>query len=291
MRNLIAFFAKYHHWFLFAVLEIICCVLLFRYNSYQGSVFFSSANAVAGKVYEWDSSVEHYFSLTKTNRQLTERNLYLEQKVRMMSEYIASTEKKDSNRLQRNQMRLLSEYRLIPAKVITNSTNGSNNLMTLDKGTADGVRPDMGVACGNGVVGVVYMASSHYSVVIPVLNSRSNISVTIRKRGYFGYLHWDGGAKDLAYVDDIPRHARFRLGDIVETSGYSSIFPPGVIVGQILHVYNSKDGLSYRAQIKLTTDFSNLRDVCVIDNSAIEERIEVMRAAQDSLKSKDNLRK
>lgn len=291
MRNLIAFFAKYHHWFLFALLEIICAVLLFRYNSYQGSVFFSSANAVAGKVYEWNSAVEHYFSLTKTNRQLTERNLYLEQKVKMMSNYIASADKKEPNRLQRSQMQLMSAYRLIPAKVITNSTNSNNNLMTLDKGTDDGVRPDMGVACGNGVVGVVYMASRHYSVVIPVLNPKSNISVTIRKRGYFGYLQWNGGAKDLAYVNDIPRHAKFRLGDIVETSGYSSIFPPGIIVGQILHVYNSKDGLSYRAQIKLTTDFSNLRDVCIIDNSAIEERIEVMRAAQDSLKSKDNLKK
>lgn len=291
MRNLIAFFAKYHHWFLFAVLEIICAVLLFRYNSYQGSVFFSSANVVAGKVYEWNSAVEHYFSLTKTNRQLTERNLYLEQKVKMMSDYIALTEKKDSNRLQLSQAKLLSEYRLIPAKVITNSTNGDNNLITLDKGTDDGVRQDMGVACGNGVVGVVYMASRHYSIVIPVLNPKSNISVTIRKRGYFGYLNWDGGAKDMAYVNDIPRHAKFRLGDIVETSGFSSIFPPGIIVGQILHVYNSKDGLSYRAQIKLTTDFNNLRDVCIIDNSAIEERIEVMRAAQDSLRTKDNQRK
>jgi len=291
MRNLIAFFAKYHHWLLFVFLETVCAVLLFRYNSYQGSVFFSSANAVAGKVYEWDSAVEHYFSLTKTNRLLTERNLYLEQKVKAMSEYMSHAAKKDSNRLQRSQMRLLSEYKLIPAKVITNSVSGSNNLITLDKGTDDGVRPDMGVACGNGVVGVVYMASRHYSVVIPVLNPKSNISVVIRKRGYFGYLHWNGGAKDLAYVDDIPRHARFSLGDIVETSGFSSIFPPGIIVGQILHVYNSKDGLSYRAQIKLTTDFSCLRDVCVIDNSAIEERIEVMRAAQDSLKPKNNSRK
>ena len=291
MRNLIAFFTKYYHWFLFAGLEIFCAVLLFRFNSYQGSVFFSSANAVAGKVYEWNSAVEHYFSLTKTNRQLTERNLYLEQRVKMMSEYINSSVKKDSNRLQRNQMALLKTYKLIPARVITNSTSSINNLITIDKGSDDGVHADMGVACGNGVVGVVYRASRHYAVVIPVLNAKSNISVSIRKRGYFGYLHWNGGAKDLAYVDDIPRHAKFRLGDLVETSGYSSIFPPGIIVGQILHVYNSKDGLSYRVQIKLTTDFANLRDVCVIDNSIIEERLDLMRAARDSLKTKDNIRK
>lgn len=287
MRNLIDFIAKYNHWFIFVILEVISFALLFRFNSYQGSVFFSTANVVAGKVYEWDAAVKNFFSLTKINQQLNVRNLYLEQTVRRLTAEAGRT-KEGSSRLYRAQMQILDEFKLIPAKVITNSVDKKDNFITLDKGLADGVRKDMGVACGNGVVGVVYMVSDHYSVVIPVLNSKSNVSVTIRKRGYYGYLHWTGGAADLAYVDDIPRHARFRLGDIVETSGYSSIFPPGIIVGQILHVYNSNDGLSYKMQVKLTTDFGNLRDVCIIDNSAMTERIELLRAAEDSLKLKQN---
>lgn len=287
MRNLLEFLAKYNHWFLFVILEVISLTLLFRFNSYQGSVFFSSANAVTGKVYEWDAAVKTFFNLTKINQQLNTRNLYLEQTVRKLSEQIKSNTG-DSTRLQRAQMEILKDYKLIPAKVITNSIDKRDNFITLDKGSADGVRKDMGVACGNGVVGVVYMVSEHYSVVIPVLNSKSNISVTIKKRGYYGYLHWPGGAAELAYVDDIPRHAHFRLGDLVETSGYSSIFPPGIIVGQILHVYNSHDGLSYRIQVRLTTDFGNIRDVCIIDNSAMEERINLLRSAEDSLKIKQN---
>lgn len=287
MRNLLEFLAKYNHWFLFVILEVISLTLLFRFNSYQGSVFFSSANAVTGKVYEWDAAVKTFFNLTKINQQLNTRNLYLEQTVRKLSEQIKSNTG-DSTRLQRAQMEILKDYKLIPAKVITNSIDKRDNFITLDKGSADGVRKDMGVACGNGVVGVVYMVSEHYSVVIPVLNSKSNISVTIKKRGYYGYLHWAGGAAELAYVDDIPRHAHFRLGDLVETSGYSSIFPPGIIVGQILHVYNSHDGLSYRIQVRLTTDFGNIRDVCIIDNSAMEERINLLRSAEDSLKIKQN---
>lgn len=287
MRNLLEFLAKYNHWFLFVILEVISLTLLFRFNSYQGSVFFSSANAVTGKVYEWDAAVKTFFNLTKINQQLNTRNLYLEQTVRKLSEQIKSNTG-DSTRLQRAQMEILKDYKLIPAKVITNSIDKRDNFITLDKGSADGVRKDMGVACGNGVVGVVYMVSEHYSVVIPVLNSKSNISVTIKKRGYYGYLHRTGGAAELAYVDDIPRHAHFRLGDLVETSGYSSIFPPGIIVGQILHVYNSHDGLSYRIQVRLTTDFGNIRDVCIIDNSAMEERINLLRSAEDSLKIKQN---
>ena len=67
------------------------------------------------------------------------------------------------------------------------------------------------------------------------------------------------------------------------TSGYSAVFPPGVRVGRILHVFNSADGLSYRVQLRLSTDFVRLRDVCVIDDAAMKERLEIMRAAQDSI--------
>ena len=130
--------------------------------------------------------------------------------------------------------------------------------------------------------------SEHYSIVIPVLNSQSNISCTIQKRGYFGYLRWKGGSSDIAYVEDIPRHAHFRKHDKVVTSGYSSIFPPGIMVGEIQQVYNSKDGLSYRLKVKLSVDFGKLRDVCVINDKAMEERIELLRAAQDSIKPKQN---
>ena len=144
----------------------------------------------------------------------------------------------------------------------------------------------MGVACGTGVVGIVYLTSEHYSVVIPVLNSKSNISCAIRGRGYFGYLHWYGGAPDEAYVDDIPRHARFRVGDVIVTSGYSSVFPQGMLVGKVMRVYNSANGLSYRLRVKLTTDFGNLRDVVVINDGQVNERLRLLEAAQDSLSTK-----
>ena len=177
-----------------------------------------------------------------------------------------------------------SRYKLIPAKVVSNTLDKANNLITIDKGRADGVEKDMGVACGTGVVGVVYMASSHYSVVIPVLNVRSSrISCAIRGRGYFGYLQWYGGDPSVAYVEDIPRHARFKRGDWVETSGYSAIFPPGILVGKIEKIFNSADGLSYRLKVRLTTDFGCLRDVVVISDSNIGEQMRLMEQVNDSI--------
>ena len=283
MRNLLAFIAKYHHWFLFVILEVVCAVLLFHYNSYQGSVFFSTANVAAGKVYELDAQAKSFFSLTKVNEQLTERNLYLEHQVKELTEKMIDVTR-DTGFTKRNQLQMLDSYKLIPAKVITNSVNKRDNLITLDKGSDDGVRVDMGVACGNGVVGVVYMVSDHYSVVIPALNaSSSRISCSIRNRDYFGYLHWYGGDPSVAYVEDVPRHARFKLGEWVETSGFSTIFPPGVLVGKIEKAYNSSDGLSYKLKVRLSTDFSCLRDVVVISDKSIAERAILMQAARDSV--------
>ena len=286
MRNLLEFLAKYNHWFLFLVLEVASLVLLFQYNSYQGSVLFSTANAVNGRILAWDAEIESYFSLTKANEELTQRNLYLEQQVRALSGKITEITQ-DSGWTKWGQMALLKDYRLIPAKVVSSTLNRHDNLITIDKGYEDGVRKDMGVVCGNGVVGIVYLTSNHYSVVIPTLNTASNISCAIHGRGYFGYLRWTGGDTKAAYVDDIPRHAHFRLYENVETSGYSSVFPPGILVGRIQHVYNSADGVSYRLQIVLSTDFGTLRNVCVIDNTSLLERLDVLRAAQDSLKLKD----
>jgi len=284
MHNLLAFLTKYYHWLIFLFLEVVSGVMLFKYNSYQGSTWISSANAVVGTVYEWQSGIEHFFSLSQRSEELTKRNLLLERQVELLRQDLAEANV-DSSRFQKREMELLHQYELISAKVVSNTVHRIDNLITIDKGSADGVKTDMGVACGTGLVGVVYQTSDHYSVVIPVLNHLSHISVTIRNRGYFGYLTWDGRTPVVAYVEDVPRHAQFKNGDWVETSGYSSIFPPGISVGKIVDIKDSEDGLSYRLKVHLSTDFSCLRDVCVITEQGFTERMELLQAANDSLKS------
>jgi rod shape-determining protein MreC len=284
MKNLLEFLGKYYHWVLFVVLEVISLVLLFQFNSYQGSVWFSSANSVIGRIYEWTSAVESYISMKEVNEDLTLRNFYLERQVSQLRRlYGEATKQKDPKEQQG--LDFLSHYKLIPAKVISNELNSANNLMTIDKGSADSIRVGMGVACGKGIVGVTYLVAPHYTVVIPVLNSSSSrISCAIRGHEYFGVLRWYGEDARYAFVEDIPRHARFKRGDWVETNGFSSIFPPGVLVGQIVEVYNSRDGLSYKLKVRLSTDFGNIRDVVVINDQAIEERLKLIQAAKDSLK-------
>jgi rod shape-determining protein MreC len=286
MRNLLDFLTKYHHWFVFILLEVASGVLLFQYNSYHGSVWSSSANAMVGKVNQWESNIFAYFHLSRVNEELSQRNFYLERQVTQLRRLYGDVTK-DTTNLERKGLEFLSQYEVIPAKVVDNTVHKSENLMTIDKGRKDGVEVDMGVACGNGVVGVVYLVGDHYSVVIPALNaSSSRISCCIRGRGYFGYLHWYGGDPSVAYVEDVPRHAKFKLGEYVETSGFSSIFPSGVLVGKIEQAYNSRDGLSYKLKVRLSTDFSCVRDVCVISDKSIAERAALMQAARDSISVK-----
>ncbi len=282
MQNLIAFFTKNFHWLLFLFLELVCVVLLFRYNSYQGSVWVSSANAVIGKVYEWKSDVEQFFSLEERARRLTDENIALQRQLNQVREELLDL-KGDTAVFDSVAQEVISDLHLLPAKVVSNSLRRPDNLLTVDRGRTDGVMPDMGVVSGTGLVGVVYMAGEHYSVVMPLLNVHSRVSCAIRNHGYFGYISWDGSSTTDAFMEDVPRHAQFKTGEWVETSGYSDIFPPGITIGQITAIGNSADGLSYRLRVKLNTNFSTLREVSIITDNTFPERLQLLKAARDSM--------
>ena len=271
MRNLLNFLLKYNHWFLFILLEVISFVLLFRFNHYQHSVYFSSANAVAGKVYEVSGGITSYFHLKSVNEDLLDRIMELEQQNHNLEDALGR-HLSDSTEL--NSIRNLpnTDYQVFKARVINNSLNLVDNYITLNRGSKDGIRPEMGVVDGNGVVGIVYDTSSHYSRVISVLNSKSSISCKIVGSEYFGYLKWEGGNSRFAYLKDLPRHAEFNLGDTVVTSGYSTVFPEGVMVGTVDDMSDSHDGLSYLLKIKLATDFGKVSNVRVISRNGQDEQ-------------------
>lgn len=274
MRNLLNFLLKYNYWFLFVLLEVICFVLLFRFNNYQQSVFFTSANVAAGKVYEISGGISSYFHLKSVNEDLLDRNMVLEQQITNLENMLRERQV-DSVTLHSIKSLEQADYRIFKAHVIRNSLNRVDNYITLDKGSSSGIRPEMGVVDGNGVVGIVYKTSPSYSLVISILNSKSSISCKIIGSEYFGYLKWEYGDSRYAYLMDLPRHAEFNLGDTVVTSGYSTVFPAGVMVGTVDDMADSNDGLSYLLKIKLATDFGKLGNVRVISRNGQDEQKEL----------------
>ncbi len=284
MRNLLDFITAHYHWFLLLILEAIGATLLFRYNSYQHSVWVSSANTVAGMVYEGESKIHAFFALTRNNEDLSAENIYLQNQVTRLTNKLIDMGEDSADVVA---LKDVQPYQLIKAKVVHSTLNQKNNLITINRGEADGVKVDMGVISGKGVVGIVYMTGQHYSVIIPILSSLSSISCKIEGSNYFGHLKWEGKERNMAYVDDIPRHARFSKKARVVTSGYSAVFPEGIGIGKVNTVFNSPDGLSFRVKVHLYTDFANLRDVYVVDNSGAREQLDILRAAQDSLREKE----
>ena len=276
MRNLLNFFLKYNYWFLFIFLEVISFALLFRFNHYQGSTFFTTSNRMVGLVYEAANQVTGYFHLKDINDDLVQKNVELELQVDRLREKLMELTV-DSSALEKLKKDVLQEYDLYQAKVISNSLTRMDNYITINKGEKDGIRSEMGVIDGNGVVGIVYITSPNYSVVIPVLNSKCNISCKIKQSEYFGFLKWDGGSSQYATVKDMPRHSLFSLGDTIVTSGHSAVFPGGIPVGTVEDITDSHDGLSYLIKVKLFADFGRLNDVRVIARKDREELMELER--------------
>lgn len=276
MHNLLNFFLKYKDWFLFIFLEVMSLVLLFRFNHYQGSTYFTTSNRVAGFVYETANSITGYFHLKTINDDLVQKNVELELQMEQLREKLMELTE-DTLALEQMKKDVLREYDMYRAKVINNSLTHMDNYITINKGENDGIRSEMGVIDGNGVVGIVYITSPHYSVVIPVLNSKSSISCKIQRSDYFGFLKWDGGSSRYAVVKDMPRHSLFSLGDTIVTSGHSVVFPEGIPVGTVEDITDSHDGLSYLIKVKLFADFARLNDVRII---ARKEQGELMELEQ-----------
>ena len=265
MHDFIERITAYVHWALFLLLEVLSGFLLFQYNHYQGSVWFTQANTAAAMVHEWEAKALSYLRMPAENAALVRRNIILQNKLDVLRHELALTQA-DTSSTQKTQEEILRDMTLIPAQIVDNSVRKRDNMLVINVGSDDGVAPEMGVVSGTGVVGIVSAVTQHHALVMSILNSHSSISCRLRGTEYFGYLKWKGGKPLRAYMDDVPRHAHIQKGDVIETSGFSSVFPAGIFLGKVAEIKNSSDGLAYELEILLSTDIANLRHVNVIDN-------------------------
>ena len=265
MHDFVERITAYIHWAIFLLLEVLSGLLLFKYNSYQGSIWFTQANTAAAYVHEWEAKAFAYLRMPAENAELVQRNILLQHETDSLRHLLADA-LKDSSATEKKQNTLLQDIKLIPAHIVDNSVRNRDNLLVINAGSNAGVEPEMGVVSGTGIVGIVSAVTPHYSLVISILNSHSSISCRLRRTDYFGYLKWKGGNTLRAYMEDVPRHAHIKVGDIVETSGFSNVFHAGIFLGKVAKIKNSSDGLAYELEILLGTDMSNLRHVNVISN-------------------------
>lgn len=274
MRNLLNFFLRYSAWFVFIFYVVLSCWLLFMKNPYQHHVYLTSANAVASGIYDVTSNVTSYVGLRDINEDLQRRNASLEAEVIMLRQ---QTRQLSQAILQDSLSRLdsIGTYGFVIATVINNSVIRPYNYITIDKGAADGIGPEMGVMDQNGVVGVTNVVSGHHARIISLLNPNFRLSCKLRGNDAFGSLVWDGKSPSEALLEELPKQVKFSKGDTIITSGYSAMFPEGIPVGTVIGSTRGEDDNFHTLRIKLLTDFTTLSTVKVISNRDIVEIKEV----------------
>lgn len=266
MRNLLNFFIKFGSWFIFAFFVILSCVILFSYNSYHSSVYLSSANAVTSSVYGVSSEITSYFNLKKINRSLEENNARLENEVLNLKHQLAElqTLRSDSLTFSQDQSQ---RYDYISATVINNNVRHPKNYFSINRGSKDGIKVGQGVVDHNGIVGIVNVTGNHTARIISLLNESQRFSVKLKNTDFIGSLAWKGGDPTIAYMEEVPRHTKYNVGDTVVTSGFSLSFPADIPVGTIMNRIKGKDDNFFILKIRLTPDFKTLNTVRVIKDN------------------------
>lgn len=263
MRNLIDFLIKYSTWFVFAFYVILSCIFLFDKNPYQHHIYMTSAGKLTAGIYDLSHNITSYFNLRETNEELQVQNARLEEELLGMKaklQIYQEREYADSMTV----TEALRPFRFIIASVINNSIHKPYNYITINKGSNDGIRPEMGVVDQNGIVGVVNIVGDNYSRLISLLNPNFRLSCKVKGNDAFGSLVWDGKDPQIALLEELPRHTIYTTGDTVITSGYSAMFPEGIPVGLVVGSEKTIDDNFYTLRVQLLTDFSRLSTVRVI---------------------------
>jgi rod shape-determining protein MreC len=266
MRNLFRYLWKIHAFLLFVFLEIIAGYLLVANNSYQRTAFVSSSNSLSNSVLSLSNNVSEYFSLRTQNDQLASENARL--RSQLLSAYIIT----DNKIFERNDTLFRQQYKFTELKIISNSLNKLNNYIRLNKGSLQGIKPDMGLINANGVIGIVKDVSDNFCSAISVLHSKTAIDAKLKNNGYTGTVIWSGGSYRYGSLVNIPSHVKIHKGDTVITSGNSSMFPEGIMVGTV-ESFKLKSGESFfTIKILFSVDYNKVEHAYAILNLFKEEQ-------------------
>ena len=282
MRNVFLFIRRYFNFLFFLVLQITALSFLFRYNKFHEAAFLSVATEVTGRFNEKYNNVEYYFQLKKTNDSLAKDNVRLHQLLKDNFEAPDSNRKLISDTFRIDSARRIQKYYFMEAKVVGSTTSSQTNYITIHRGAAQQVRPNMGVASSQGIVGTVVNVSQNYATVMSLLHRQYRVVVKMKNSNDRGTIEWDGLSPLFVTLKDIPKSVKVSKGDTVVTSPTSSLFPANIMVGTVYEIVEDKSSNFYTLKIRPATNFFNIEYVYVIDNTQYDEQ----KRLEDSTRKK-----
>lgn len=278
MIKFFLFIKKIHFVLIFIVLEGFALHYYANSSSYTKAKLVTASNRVVGGVYSQISGINSYFHLRQENaelaRELAETRNELDRYLRPATDSAGA----DSGLpFPADSVRQRFEYR--PARVINNSITKQENYITLDKGVADGMRPNMAVIAEGGIAGYVLGCSDHFSVCMSVLNRGFKTSGRIKGSNHFGLISWDGISYEYLTLSEIPKYAEIHAGDTIVTTSHSSIFPPDLMIGTVEN-FALNNATYYDVKVRLHTPIAALNNVLVVEYLDAEERDELEKSVQ-----------
>ena len=271
MRNLLNFLARYNNLIIFLLLEGIAIYLVVTGNDYQNLRVLKNTRVLTLDVEKRITNTRSYLNLHNINTMIAQENVNLRNRMERMI-------KNESNRfISVSDTILQQQYVYTSAEIINNSTNRQKNFFTLNKGKKQGVDVDMAVTSQDGVAGIIVSSSENFSIGMSLLNLDFRLSGRMKSNGYFGSLSWDGRDYRYAILNEIPQHVIINVGDTVQTTGYSAIFPVGIPIG-LVSDFEKTGGDFYKIRVLLSTDFKKLNYVSIIGNLKRRERQDLERS-------------
>lgn len=262
--------------FLFYVLlAVLSLVFIFRQKVYHKSVLDKTSTQISGYFDQKISGVTNFIHLKDDNLILQNENAELRKELEKLKGEMSES---DTAIRSVSNLEFHQTYRFIPTEVINNSVMKTHNMITLNKGSRQGIEKGMGVISGNGVIGYVYKTSENYSRVMSTLNKNSRITAQIKGNNYFGTLTWDGKDPRFAQLVEIPKYIHVEKGDTIETDGKSASLPGGVMIGTVISSKIDEISGELDIEVRLKEDFSRLRYAQVVLNLEKHEIQEIEKS-------------
>ena len=264
--------------YILLLLTVICIMLLFAgyATGYAGEPIRTICNYVFVPMQKGLDYVGESISInsddTKTKEQLIAENAQLQEQIDELSTQLTNT------RLQQSELDTLRElydldqtyadYKTTGAHVIGKGTSNWFNTFTIDKGSKDGIKVDMNVIAGSGLVGIVTDVGKNYAVVRAIIDDTSNVSSMILSNNdnciVSGNLKSMTESNMITFSNLEDSEDKVSTGDSVVTSNISDKYLPGLLIGYVTDITQDNNNLTKSGEITPVVDFKHLQDVLVI---------------------------
>ena len=254
----------------FCVFSIILSSIFSNYSKpakiVSGAIVVPLQDGMNG-IGKWFTNKADYFNSVK---KLTKKNKELESQVNELTEEnsLLAQNKYELERL-RDLYQLdqdYSSYEKIAANVIGKYSGNWFDIFTINKGSKDGIKKDMNVISGGGLVGIVTDVGKDYAKVRAIIDDESSVSVSFANTSDTGIVSGDLKLMDdgVMNVTEVLKDAKVTEGDMVVTSKISDKFVPGILVGYVTNIKLDSSELTQSGQIIPVVDFKHIDEVLVI---------------------------